>query len=115
MVVYLGIEIGDTIGHKRFLALFSGGMLPIISLSFLHMLVKFEEENKNQTYLVEEVVSETNIEDKSLIDEYRIANENKFNFLKDLPIEEGIQPKTENKPSDSQDGVRRLSYVRRDA
>jgi len=35
------------VGHKRFLALFSGGMLPIISLSFLHMLVKFEEEDKD--------------------------------------------------------------------
>jgi hypothetical protein len=36
------------LGHKRFLALFAGGMLPLISLSFLHMLVKFEEEDKNK-------------------------------------------------------------------
>jgi hypothetical protein len=43
-VSYLGVESGDPVGHKRFLALFSGGMLPIISLSFLHMLVKFEDE-----------------------------------------------------------------------
>jgi len=46
IVSYLGVESGDPIGHKRFLALFAGGMLPIISLSFLHMLVKFEEEEK---------------------------------------------------------------------
>jgi hypothetical protein len=46
IVSYLGVESGDPIGHKRFLALFSGGMLPLISLSFLHMLVKFEEEEK---------------------------------------------------------------------
>ena len=46
VVSYLGVESGDPIGHKRFLALFAGGMLPIISLSFLHMLVKFEEEGK---------------------------------------------------------------------
>lgn len=39
--------VGDVAGHKRFLALFAGGMLPLISLSFLHMLVKFEEEDKN--------------------------------------------------------------------
>lgn len=45
-VSYLGVESGDPIGHKRFLSLFAGGMLPIISLSFLHMLVKFEEEDK---------------------------------------------------------------------
>lgn len=48
IVSYLGVESGDLIGHKRFLALFSGGMLPIISLSFLHMLVKFEEEEKKK-------------------------------------------------------------------
>jgi hypothetical protein len=42
-----GVEPTDFIGHKRFLAFFSGGMLPLISLSFRHMLVKFsEEENK---------------------------------------------------------------------
>lgn len=46
LVSYLGVESGDPIGHKRFLALFAGGMLPLISLSFLHMLVKFEEEEK---------------------------------------------------------------------
>ena len=47
IVSYLGVESGDPVGHKRFLALFAGGMLPIISLSFLHMLVKFEEEEKS--------------------------------------------------------------------
>jgi hypothetical protein len=47
-VSYLGVESGDPIGHKRFLSLFAGGMLPIISLSFLHMLVKFEEEDKKE-------------------------------------------------------------------
>jgi hypothetical protein len=46
VVSYLGVESGNMIGHKRFLALFAGGMLPLISLSFLHMLVKFEEEEK---------------------------------------------------------------------
>jgi len=46
LVSFLGVESGNMIGHKRFLALFAGGMLPLISLSFLHMLVKFEEEEK---------------------------------------------------------------------
>jgi hypothetical protein len=131
MVAYLGIESGDIIGHKRFLALFSGGMLPIISLSFLHMLVKFEEENKEETPRPNNLITETKsdniveplIEDdkvetnntNNLVEEYKTINETKFNFLKDLPIEEGVQPKSEDKPSDSQDGVRRLSYVRRDA
>lgn len=42
---YTGIEQGDLQSHRRFLAIFAGGMLPLISLSFLHMLVKFNEEN----------------------------------------------------------------------
>lgn len=40
---FMGVEPTDIMAHKRFLALFAGGMLPIISLSFLHMLVKFTE------------------------------------------------------------------------
>ena len=55
IVSLLGVDSGDPVGHKRFLALFAGGMLPIISLSFLHMLVKFEEEDKNTDLLVKEV------------------------------------------------------------
>lgn len=52
IVSFLGVDSGDPVGHKRFLALFAGGMLPIISLSFLHMLVKFEEEDKNNSELL---------------------------------------------------------------
>ena len=46
LVEFMGVDSTDYIGHKRFLALFSGGMLPLISLSFLHMLVKFTEEDR---------------------------------------------------------------------
>ena len=45
LVEFMGVEPTDFVGHKRFLAFFAGGMLPIISLSFLHMLVKFTEED----------------------------------------------------------------------
>jgi hypothetical protein len=48
LVSFMGVEEGDFVGHKRFLALFAGGMLPIISLSFLHMLVKFTEEDRKK-------------------------------------------------------------------
>jgi hypothetical protein len=86
-VAYLGIEPQDTIGHKRFLALFSGGMLPVISLSFLHMLVKFEEENKNKP----------------------VSND-------DLKIESGpIKELLTDSNQDNDGGVRRLNYKRRDA
>jgi len=56
IVSYIGVEEGDPVSHKRFLALFAGGMLPLISLSFLHMLVKFEEKDKKVK------VSETDLE-----------------------------------------------------
>ena len=45
-VEFMGVDPNDFAGHKRFLAFFAGGMLPIISLSFLHMLVKFTEEDR---------------------------------------------------------------------
>lgn len=49
LVEFMGVDPNDFVGHKRFLALFAGGMLPLISLSFLHMLVKFtEEDRKNE-------------------------------------------------------------------
>lgn len=49
-----GVEPTDFIGHKRFLAFFSGGMLPLISLSFLHMLVKFSEEERQVETIVDD-------------------------------------------------------------
>jgi hypothetical protein len=64
----MGVESGDIVGHKRFLALFSGGMLPIISLSFLHMLVKFEEEDRINKNTVNEVLPENfDIEEMSKV------------------------------------------------
>jgi hypothetical protein len=63
LVSFMGVESTDFVGHKRFLAFFAGGMLPIISLSFLHMLVKFTEEDRKK----EEVIIEE--EKKHVIDE----------------------------------------------
>jgi len=54
LVEFMGVDPTDYVGHKRFLALFSGGMLPLISLSFLHMLVKFTEEDRNKEIKQEE-------------------------------------------------------------
>ena len=49
LVEFMGVDPNDFIGHKRFLAFFAGGMLPLISLSFLHMLVKFTQNSKSIT------------------------------------------------------------------
>jgi hypothetical protein len=43
---------GDLLAHKRWLALFAGGLIPVISLSFLHLLISFndrDEEPKKET------------------------------------------------------------------
>ena len=73
----LGIEPTDLIAHKRFLSLFAGGMLPIISLSFLHMLVKFTEEDKSndkkeiidEKMDVENEITQDKIDSKDLVAE----------------------------------------------
>ena len=135
IVSYLGVESGDPIGHKRFLALFSGGMLPIISLSFLHMLVKFEEEEKKKTVelptdldidalSIEAGKKEAEFEkDKyvptqeeldKLQEELAKLNEKKFGNLVEEPEPriEIIETNVEE-PTDEPE-IKRLSYLRRD-
>ena len=124
VVSFLGVESGDPIGHKRFLALFAGGMLPLISLSFLHMLVKFEEEEKKknseplsleqididklskeagklEAELVDKPYTPTEEELKILEEQLNKLNEKRFSNL---------TPEIEN---ESEKKV--LSYLRRDA
>ena len=62
LLEFMGVEPTDYVGHKRFLSLFAGGMLPIISLSFLHMLVKFTEEDRLKEMEQEE--TKNNVEQK---------------------------------------------------
>ena len=132
-VTYLGVESGDPIGHKRFLSLFSGGMLPIISLSFLHMLVKFEEEDKkNQPELPRDI----DIEELSKVigrqeaeidkEKYTPTQEEieklqtqideftKRKFGEILENEETEVTKEEESSLDVNE-VKRLNYIRRDA
>ena len=127
IVSYLGVESGDPVGHKRFLALFAGGMLPIISLSFLHMLVKFEEEEKNVVELPQPVIDidelsieagkrEAEIEKEKYIptqedlekleEELRRVNEQKFGIF----VEEIQEEPTNDDPE-----KKILSYTKRDA
>ena len=142
IVSYLGVESGDPIGHKRFLALFAGGMLPIISLSFLHMLVKFEEEEKKKTVdslpqnldidelsiqagkmeaeVEKEKYTPTNEELTKLEDELRKLNEQKFGALEE-PTEnvvpndsevDTLQVIVESMEETEEPEVKRLSYIR---
>jgi hypothetical protein len=45
----MGIETTNTPTHKLILALFSGGLLPIISLTFAHMLVVYSNREEQIT------------------------------------------------------------------
>jgi hypothetical protein len=125
LVQYLGIENGDFIGHKRFLAFFAGGMLPIISLSFLHMLVKFEEEEKNKVSTeplpeIEEPKINAKPEDLEKLEiVLNKINEDKFGILVEKPIPEPIveEPVVEEPIEEEKPGPIKkvLSYLRRDA
>ena len=99
-VEFMGVDATDYIGHKRFLAFFAGGMLPLISLSFLHMLVKFTEEDRLKEKPVEEPNQKEEIptvEAKDVVAEvsrFRPTEEdlkNLENFLEKLKPKEEVQ------------------------
>lgn len=90
IVSFMGVESGDFVGHKRFLALFAGGMLPIISLSFLHMLVKFEEEERKKKIGLE---IEQIIPKKRNVEVNEVKEESKPTDV----IVEDVEPKSEIK------------------
>jgi hypothetical protein len=137
LVSFMGVESGDIIGHKRFLALFAGGMLPIISLSFLHMLVKFEEEEKKKIGLSPSDVPLIDLEELSreagkkeadlekekytptekdlqtLEEKLRKLNEQKFGTV-EQEFDEFPKVKEEITPEKPEE-TKRLSYLRRDA
>ena len=119
IVSYLGVESGDPVGHKRFLALFAGGMLPIISLSFLHMLVKFEEEEKKKVVSPNEL--DINVEElsKTVGKAEAEAEENRYKPTPDDLVElEKHLAKFKNTDSNNEEEekqIKRLSYLRRDA
>lgn len=78
LVSFMGVEPTDFVGHKRFLAFFAGGMLPIISLSFLHMLVKFTEEDRMKEEKVYDEEKRHIIDDKLIqeaIEKYKKEQE----------------------------------------
>lgn len=42
----MGTSPDDVIGHKRWLAILTGGLLPIISLASLHFFIKYDEKDE---------------------------------------------------------------------
>jgi hypothetical protein len=135
LVQYLGVESGDFVGHKRFLAFFAGGMLPIISLSFLHMLVKFEEEEKKKVVTfdpseidIDELSIEAGKKEREFVDDPLRATPDQLEKLEDVlaklneqkfgtPTDDPIFELTEVKEPEPKPGpVKKvLNYLRRDA
>jgi hypothetical protein len=103
IVSFMGVESGDIIGHKRFLSLLSGGMLPLISLSFLHMLIKFEEEDKNKipekvdinNVNIEELSREIGKKEAEMVDKPYNPTEEELKIL-ELELQKMNQHKFEN-------------------
>jgi hypothetical protein len=115
IVSFMGVESGDFVGHKRFLALFAGGMLPIISLSFLHMLVKFEEEGKKDKTLeinIEELSRKAGKMEAEIEEERYVPSEGDLQKLNEELNK--IQQFQEIEPEEVRN-KRRLSYLKRDA
>jgi phosphoglycerol transferase MdoB-like AlkP superfamily enzyme len=115
IVSYLGVESGDPVGHKRFLALFSGGMLPIISLSFLHMLVKFEEEEKKK----ETPKLDIPLDELSTVigkEEAQVEEERYKPTEEDLEeLKRQLQKFEQVSEEPREEKIKRLSYSKRDA
>lgn len=115
IVSFMGVESGDFVGHKRFLAFFAGGMLPIISLSFLHMLVKFEEEGKSDNLVginLEELSRQAGKIEAEKVEERYIPTEED---LKKLDEELNKIQQIQETESEESRNKRRLSYLKRDA
>jgi hypothetical protein len=122
LVSYLGVESGNLISHKRFLALFAGGMLPLISLSFLHMLVKFEEEEKKK---VSQPILEIDIDNLSkqagrqeaemMEEKYTPTEEELENIqkvLNEMLKNQSKNSATDHETTDNESKINRLTYTR---
>ena len=74
-----GVDITDMLAQKRWLALISGGMLPLISLTFAHMLVKYSEQTKLETIpmvevtdeIIDELSTEAGKKEKEIVEKYQ--------------------------------------------
>lgn len=106
----INTESVDLISHKRILSLLSGGLLPLISLSFLHMLVSFSEnekleksnlimEEKNDDDIIENNVKPLELSDDELKRIYEFISNKELNKVEVKNIEE---IKEEIKPIESE-------------
>lgn len=65
----IGIEPNDVTTHKTILSLFSGGLLPLISLTFAHMLVKYTDSFEEMNTTEESSTPQDNQQEEMVIEE----------------------------------------------
>jgi hypothetical protein len=114
----MGIEKTDLNTHKTVLAFLTGGLLPIISLTFAHMLVKFTEKNKEvvdeKTDLTEEDIQkiiETQIEEREK-EKWTPSTEDLEKFEKILKNSQPVKSDVEYKPyQPSEEDLRKIEEV----
>ena len=83
----MGVERTDLNSHKTILSFLTGGLLPIISLTFAHMLVKFSEQNQSVSEEKTDSVEITTEEARRLMDE-KIKQEEEIRYK---PTQEDLQ------------------------
>jgi hypothetical protein len=115
----MGIEKTDLNSHKTVLAFLTGGLLPIISLTFAHMLVKFTEKNKevvedDKTDLTEEDIQKI-IElqaEKKEKEKWTPSNEDLEKLEKILQNNHPVKSDVEHKPyTPSEEDLRKIEEV----
>lgn len=87
------VEEGDMLGHRRFLAILGGSFIPLISLSFLHMLVSFNEKSLENTGTKEEYGSKAS---ENMVNEENVEQNLKEEDVEMVEIEEKAKKKVEN-------------------
>ena len=114
----MGIETTDLNTHKTVLAFLTGGLLPIISLTFAHMLVKFTEKNKEvvdeKTDLTEEDIQkiiEIQTEEREK-EKWTPSTEDLEKFEKILKNSQPVKSDVEYKPyKPSEEDLRKIEEV----
>jgi len=115
----MGIEKTDLNTHKTVLAFLTGGLLPIISLTFAHMLVKFTEKNKevvqdDKTDLTEEDIQkiiELQVKEKEK-EKWTPSNEDLEKLEKILQNNYPVKSDVEYKPfNPSEEDLRKIEEV----
>jgi tRNA U34 5-carboxymethylaminomethyl modifying GTPase MnmE/TrmE len=115
----MGIEITDLNSHKTVLAFLTGGLLPVISLTFAHMLVKFTEKNKevvedDKTDLTEEDIQkiiELQVKEKEK-EKWTPSNEDLEKLEEILKNNHPVKSDVEHKPyKPSEEDLRKIEEV----